>query len=79
MAEGDIIGVRGTDFLIDAGRGDAFGQVDVPLGRVFSLAARRYEGPAAPVSSIVARGYWEDASAALPSTLDLVRAALPTA
>lgn len=56
-----IIGQRGTtDFLVYAGRGDALGQVNVPLGRVFNLATGELAGEALPVDSIAARGYWED-------------------
>lgn len=75
MSDGEIIGVRGgTDFLVDAGKGDALGQTGVRLGRVFSLDTGGFLGDPLPVSSIVARGYWDDASSVPDGFLDDVRA-----
>lgn len=59
-----IVGQRGeTDYLVEVGRGDALGQTDVPLGRVFSYTTGELAEPALPISSIVARGYWRDVDA----------------
>jgi hypothetical protein len=78
-----IIGQRGTtEFHVYAGRGDALGQVDVPLGRVFNLSTGELAGEALPVDSIVARGYWEDVSVAdaiLADVRERVAALLNTA
>jgi hypothetical protein len=52
-----IIGQRGLDFLAEARRGDAMGARDVPLARVYDRR-RRWLSDAAPVASILARGYW---------------------
>lgn len=60
----EVLAARGPDdFLVDAGMGDAVGQTNVRLGRVFSLRLGRYlSDEPLPVSSIVRGGYWEDAS-----------------
>lgn len=73
--EFEIIGVRGgTDFLVEAGRGDGLGQVNVPLGRIFSLDTGGWLGERLPITSIAVRGYWEDASTVPEGLLDDVRA-----
>jgi len=67
-----VLASRGQDdFLVDAGTGDALGQKNVQLGRVFSFRLDRYllDKPL-PVSSIVARGYWDDAKN-LPDRADI--------